>query len=633
MKSIIFTFLICLFTTMVLFASNSPWEEPRFQEIKTKFPKEKLVALSSEINIEFEITETDQLVAVQHQVDKFMSLQAYFKFSAYHTYDQYSNLEKHRLRSANKKSLKCQPICGDQPSLEIFHHDNEFCAYPMFFEKSGDIKILTTTKRYTDLKYLTHLTFLEPYPIIRRIIKIHIPEWLEAEFKESNFEKFGVQKSKSIAEDGSSLISYTITYVPSLKTEKSAKPYLFTYPNVLTMFKSYSVNEQQKTLIASTDDLYKWYRKLLSSVPTKSNKISSFTQELIKGKNQQEDKVKTIYYWVQENIRYIAFEYGLAGFRPESPSRVLENRYGDCKGMAILLKTMLLEIGVDARLGWMSTNSVPHDYNTPSLASDNHMICVIRQNGENIYLDATEGFIPLHELSERIQGQQIMIEDGADYFIDTIPLMPLEFYTKRNKASLSIEGETIKGSIEYRVWGEYRNHLGYMHQNVETPKQNDFLKYILNPENVSIKEFSSSNITNRDSLFRAEAKLEIENLVSVFGGSYYVSNKLLSNELDIKMEEDRISDIQLPFKMRNQNQIELAIPKGTKVESLPEDFSFSNPFFSCQVKYSITVDSVRIVQNFEIPEASVPIEERKAWSDFHNQLKAHYNQQIIFTKL
>jgi hypothetical protein len=29
------------------------------------------------------------------------------------------------------------------------------------------------------------------------------------------------------------------------------------------------------------------------------------------------DKVKAIFYWVQNNIRYIAFEDGIAGFLPD----------------------------------------------------------------------------------------------------------------------------------------------------------------------------------------------------------------------------------------------------------------------------------------------------------------------------
>ena len=35
------------------------------------------------------------------------------------------------------------------------------------------------------------------------------------------------------------------------------------------------------------------------------------------------------------------FEAGILGHKPDTPAEVLRKRYGDCKGMAILLRTLL----------------------------------------------------------------------------------------------------------------------------------------------------------------------------------------------------------------------------------------------------------------------------------------------------
>lgn len=80
------------------------------------------------------------------------------------------------------------------------------------------------------------------------------------------------------------------------------------------------------------------------------------------------EKIEAVFYWVQDNIRYIAFENGIMGFKPEAASKVYQNRYGDCKGMANLLKEMLKICGYDARLTWIGTNDIPYDYKTASLA-------------------------------------------------------------------------------------------------------------------------------------------------------------------------------------------------------------------------------------------------------------------------
>lgn len=81
-------------------------------------------------------------------------------------------------------------------------------------------------------------------------------------------------------------------------------------------------------------------------------------------------------------------------------------KYGDCKGMAILLKTMLVEAGYDARLVWIGTDHISYDYSTPSLSVDNHMITAIMVDGKPIFIDGTEKFNSYGTFATRIQANK-----------------------------------------------------------------------------------------------------------------------------------------------------------------------------------------------------------------------------------
>ena len=48
-------------------------------------------------------------------------------------------------------------------------------------------------------------------------------------------------------------------------------------------------------------------------------------KELTATAKTDEEKIKNIYYWVQDNIRYIAFEDGIAGFKPDDSQNVFQN--------------------------------------------------------------------------------------------------------------------------------------------------------------------------------------------------------------------------------------------------------------------------------------------------------------------
>ena len=49
--------------------------------------------------------------------------------------------------------------------------------------------------------------------------------------------------------------------------------------------------------------------------------------------------------------------------------------------------------------------------------------------GKRYFLDGTENFIALNDYAQRIQGKQVLIEDGKNYIIDKIP----DFSAERNK--------------------------------------------------------------------------------------------------------------------------------------------------------------------------------------------------------
>jgi transglutaminase-like putative cysteine protease len=81
--------------------------------------------------------------------------------------------------------------------------------------------------------------------------------------------------------------------------------------------------------------------------------LSQKANELTTGTTDDIQKIKKIFNWVQHNIRYIAFEDGIAGFKPAKANDVLHKKYGDCKGMANLTRGLLQSLGYDARLCWI----------------------------------------------------------------------------------------------------------------------------------------------------------------------------------------------------------------------------------------------------------------------------------------
>ena len=229
-----------------------------------------------------------------------------------------------------------------------------------------------------------------------------------------NFDGSGIKLNKSFdSKRNADIYEYTATKIPEIAREESAPGKSHIYPHLLILAKSFSNQGKEITLFKSVEDLYSWYHSLTELMKNDSEGLKGKVIELTQGKTSDLEKVKAIYYWVQDNIRYIAFEDGLAGFKPDECQFVYEKRYGDCKGMANLTKEMLLLAGFDARLTWIGTDRIAYDYSTPNLAVDNHMICTLILNGKEYFLDPTDKYSSFDDYAERLQNRQVLIENGA----------------------------------------------------------------------------------------------------------------------------------------------------------------------------------------------------------------------------
>ncbi|MDB6057604.1 MAG: transglutaminase protein, partial [Verrucomicrobiales bacterium] len=64
------------------------------------------------------------------------------------------------------------------------------------------------------------------------------------------------------------------------------------------------------------DDVYAWNNRLYLMAGNDKEKLKSTLAKITAAKTTDIEKIKAIYYWVQDNIRYIAYEDGYSGYIP-----------------------------------------------------------------------------------------------------------------------------------------------------------------------------------------------------------------------------------------------------------------------------------------------------------------------------
>ncbi|QCK16193.1 transglutaminase-like domain-containing protein [Mangrovivirga cuniculi] len=599
-------------------------------KLKDKYEDEDMVILKSISDYEYYIdNKTDELHASLSENLEFLALSSGTEYIKRNYFSDNSFIDDYDIENDRGRSVDYEKYCGHVQSGDIFYSDAKVCAYNFEFDYRGRGINFESKTIFTDPKYLTKIFFSDDLPVEERLIRIKVPDYADIELVEVNFDGYNIQKKES-KQDEITTYTYTLSEVEDFSDLERTPGYLHFLPHILILTKSYTINEEKRTVLSSTEDLYGWYYQLTKQISRDSKSFEAKVKEITAGLDSDLDKMKAIYYWVQDNIKYIAFEDGLAGFKPEDAKEVYYNLYGDCKGMANLTREMLSIVGIDARLGWLGTNRIPYTYDIPSLAVDNHMICVAYLNDNKYFLDPTEKFNKLDYNAERIQGKQIMIENGVGYLIDTVRVEPIEKYLKESNWNFTIQDGVLAGIGETILKGEKKKDLLYFLSNQESEDLEKILKAVVcgsdDPDNFMINEYSAFD---REKVFNVTYSMKLENNLNSFGDEIYVDLDFYEEFSKGEIEEDRKVLYSFGDKSFNRTTGELKIPVGYKVNYLPEPVEIKSDYYSFNMHFRQKGDRIIYFKEIKILKPILPKEEFINWNKAINTINNFYNDQII----
>jgi transglutaminase-like putative cysteine protease len=604
-------------------------------ELQSKYKESPVAVLAADISYEFTKDVSKKLVKVlENKTQKLLSLRYNQMIHEYLSYDNNSAVERFYATSNLRQEAPDKTrYCGTYTTEGYFYDDSKFCSQTLKLKELGELWTVNSIKRVNDSKYQTSVYFQSEYPVVNKTVSFIIPEDIEVELKEFNFEGYSINKSENIS-GSKKTITYTVSSLAPFQNVKF-KPGVQHYsPHILILVKSMKVNGKTMNLLSSLDDLYSWYRSLTTQLQPSTVAIKPLVDELIKGKTTDEEKIKSIFYWVQDNIRYIAYEDGIAGFKPDEAQNVFEKKYGDCKGMANLTKEMLKLAGFDARLTWIGTKAIRYDYTLPSLAVDNHMICTVILGDKKYFLDATEDYNPLGEYAERIQNRPVLIEDGEKYILDKVPAADKTKDLEKYNYTAKINGEIFEGSGKVTLHGETKKDFLYLYNHTQNDKKKDYLSSFINDGKTSyqVSGINMGDMNERSGPFDIEFNFSIANSISKFNNEMYIDIDPSKDFKNGSVLADRQSDIDFGEKIFKKTSIELVIPADYKVAELPENLSIAEKDFSFSISYKQEGDKIIYSKEISVDKGIISKSEFEKWNAGIKKLTKAYESQITLKK-
>jgi len=579
-------------------------------------------------DLKFSKSKDNQLsvkLQVKEKITSYTSLRT--EVSRYVFFDEFSYVD-----GIKKDGKKYNAPRSDYEVNGIFHSDAKICEISHVFDTDGESTVIQYEKTFKDFKFTDKLYLDDVYPIDYATLRIHVPEWLDLNKLEWNMEGLPLSKEQETKKK-TTIYTYLLDDVEQRIKYRNQPSAARTSPHLLVIPKALKDGNNVVKLMESADDLYNWYYLVTGDIGNDAKVLETLVAELTANAKTEEEKVKNIYYWIQDNIRYLAFEAGMMGFRPEACQDVLQNKYSDCKGMANLTKEMLTIAGSDARLTWLGTSDLPYDYSIPSLVVDNHMICTVILDGKEVYLDPTEKYADLYSIAYRIQGKEVMIQDGEKYYIKEIPKSKVEESREKLRLDLSIEDNQLVGNGSLRFTGERKVWLLNILSSIKENNRVKALESYINNSNKNISATLNSELDEfpRDKDINVDFQMSVDNKIVDLANELYIN---LENDFHLKKYnvEERVKPLDLSYAYFVDSQTSLDIPKGYKLTYTPEEVNVNHSKFDFSLSYKQKGDQIQYSKKLKIKDPIILKSDFVSWNKAIKQLDAFYDDQIILEK-
>lgn len=389
---------------------------------------------------------------------------------------------------------------------------------------------------------------------------------------------------------------------------------------------------------SSVDELYHYYYQLVSRMENNSSDaMKQLVEEITRDLNDW-GKAKAIYYWVQNNIKYVAYLQGYMGFVPVSPSEVFAKRFGDCKGMSALLNKMMELAGLHSRLSWVGTRRIPYAYNElPLPAVDNHMVTSYLSGDSVIIMDGTFNFLDFGVYPYHIQGKEVLIGiDDQNYRIFKVPVSPSSYSMVYDSVAIAINGNSIKGSAKRIHTGFNKMELAYAMDGVKEDKYTrSFTRHFSKGNNkFKVDTFSVINLFRHDMPAEVNYDFTLDDYYSALKDEIFINLNLDKSLQNMKVDTSlQYSPIINDFYCIEKCITWFEIPEGYAVTFIPGDDAFDDNDFKFSLKYFkkdnyIILEKVITLDFFILPDDKLAV-----WNKMVDQLNKNYRLTLALKRI
>ena len=558
----------------------------------------------------------------------------------YDSFSSVENLEACTVVPAGKGSTKIPVSHFDEsndPGSGIFYDDSKTISFVYPSLVRGAVTSLSYDLVHNNPRFLRRVYFQSYLPIINGKVLVKANKDIVLGFRFFNCDDDFLQYREWTKGKYNYYEWTTSNVLPYKYLSSNNYGVLHHSPHAAIYIEQVHLKDSAVRYYSTVRDLYDFYYSLLpESDDTASSDLAGLVESLTAGRNERE-KARAIYYWVQDNIKYVAYSDGYNGFVPALAEKVFSRRFGDCKGKASLIKKMMEMAGLKAYYAWVGTRDLPYSYSEmPLPMADNHMV-VAYPSEDTIYIvDGTFRFIDFGMYPFNIQGKEALVSvDRDNYFLFPIPVSGPAESGVYDSVSFTLSGGTITGSGLRKHSGFNKYELSQAIEGVKVPDYNKRLSTLFSKGNNKFRVDSCrfAGLHEHDMPVSVSYSFSIDDYARQAGNDIYLNMNLDRSLADNKIDTTiRFAPVVNDFMFTEKQLTRFRIPEGYEISYLPDDDQIDNEIISASFSYSEEAGFVILEKELQYKFLLLSDDQIGIWNSVIDRLNTNYRQSVALHK-
>lgn len=456
------------------------------------------------------------------------------------------------------------------------------------------------------------------------------PDGFSIDKLEKNITEFLVEKTHI-----GNKLQYTVKNIKAPEYEELNTSYVDLLPLVRFGNNKFALGGVKGNVNSWEDFGYWYYQSFLKDLDKLPEETILKMKFLTRNAENDIEKAKLIFDYVQNNTRYISVQVGLGGWKPFSAEQVSKLGYGDCKALTNYTKALLKSVNVNSFYTVIHADSDIVDINEKIISlQGNHVILTIPTNDGNVFLECTSQKVPFGYLGISTDNRKALVikPDGA-YFVET-------HSNKENENVLVADFKVDLNNMQRVKTTAVFNNKGSFYNNIFTINSEDkkevtsYLKKLFSTlKDLNIIDYQFLN--NKDTyVFNETIQMESAFIGSKMGNDYLITINPFFNVAQIpKKYKDRKSGFSIKRGKSYDFKTEFLIPKGYGISQKPEILNLETKFGTYVINITEEEGRLMIKEKFVLKSGDYSKDDYNIYQQFITDVVLNNKSKFIVTKI